>query len=73
MGINISLQEDYMLIHGRPQALAATVLSHGDHRIVMACAILALKAKGSVTIEQAEAVNKSYPNFFEQLEAICIP
>lgn len=73
MGINISLQEDYMLIHGRPQVLAATVQSHGDHRIAMACAILALKAKGPVTIEQAEAVNKSYPNFFEQLEAICIP
>lgn len=42
-----------------------TVESFGDHRIVMSAAIAALKADGDVIIKGAEAVEKSYPNFFE--------
>ena len=41
------------------------VESFGDHRIVMSAAIAALKADGEVIIKGAEAVEKSYPNFFE--------
>ncbi len=37
----------------------------GDHRIVMSAAIAALGSSGSVTISGSEAVNKSYPSFFE--------
>jgi 3-phosphoshikimate 1-carboxyvinyltransferase len=33
----------------------------------MACAVAALSANGDVEIENAEAVNKSYPNFFDDL------
>lgn len=44
-----------------------TVDACNDHRIVMAAAIAAVNAKGEVTIEGAEAVNKSYPSFFQEL------
>jgi len=37
----------------------------GDHRIVMAMAIAATVCEEPVTIKGAEAVNKSYPGFFE--------
>jgi 3-phosphoshikimate 1-carboxyvinyltransferase len=33
----------------------------------MACAVAALKANGVVEIEDADAINKSYPHFFNDL------
>ena len=48
----------------------AVVTSHGDHRIAMSMAVSALRATGAVTIENAEAVAKSYPGFFEDLERL---
>ena len=40
--------------------------SHNDHRIAMAAAIAATVCRGPVTIRGAEAVNKSYPKFWEE-------
>jgi len=50
-------------IHGK-----VTLDGHNDHRIVMALAVLASCSDGAVEILGSEAVNKSYPNFFEDLE-----
>ena len=36
-----------------------------DHRIVMSAAVLSAVASGDSIINGCEAVNKSYPNFFE--------
>ena len=45
----------------------------GDHRIVMAAATAASAIMGRVVIEGAEAVDKSYPGFFEDMkDFICI-
>ncbi len=44
-----------------------TIDGFNDHRIVMAAAIAALKVDVSVTIVGAQAVNKSYPGFFEEI------
>ena len=41
-----------------------------DHRIVMALAVLGLTAEKPVVIEGADAVNKSFPGFFEQLDKL---
>ena len=72
VGIEIDLsRHDTMRIRGgaiRP----AVVTSHGDHRIAMSMAVSALRAAGAVTIENAEAVAKSYPGFFEDLERLRI-
>lgn len=38
-----------------------------DHRIAMALAILGMVVEGSVTINESEAISKSYPRFFEDL------
>lgn len=70
MGVKIDLDGDRMLVYGGGGAKGATVHSRHDHRIAMACAVAALKAKGPVTIEEAEAINKSYPDFYEDLRAI---
>jgi 3-phosphoshikimate 1-carboxyvinyltransferase len=70
MGIEITLQDDLMMIKGGEGLQGATVTSHHDHRIAMACAVAALKANGNTLIEHADAINKSYPNFFEHLQIL---
>lgn len=70
MGISIELQDDLMIIHGGSGVKGATVHSRHDHRIAMACAVAALKADGSTIIEEADAVNKSYPDFYAHIESL---
>lgn len=69
MGITITFQDDLMLVKGGEGVHGATVHSRHDHRIAMACAVAALGADGDVTIDEAEAVNKSYPQFWEHVQA----
>ncbi len=70
MGITITLQDDLMLIKGGQLLKGAAVHSRHDHRIAMACAVAALRADGTVTVDDADAVNKSYPAFWEDLKKI---
>ncbi len=70
LGIKIVLQDNIMIIEGGTGLHGATVHSRHDHRIAMACAVAALKAKSAVTIEEADAVNKSYPHFFQDLKTL---
>lgn len=69
MNVPVLLQNDTMIIKGGNEIKGGTVHSHNDHRIAMACAVMALRANGSTVIEQAMAVKKSYPGFYEHLKA----
>jgi 3-phosphoshikimate 1-carboxyvinyltransferase len=70
MGVGIELNENSMLVHGGKQVKGAHVHSRHDHRIAMATAVAALKAKGTTRIEDAQAIEKSYPDFFEDLSSV---
>ena len=70
MGVAIELQGDLMTIRGGNQVNGAEVSSHHDHRIAMAAAIAGLKATGTTTISDADAINKSYPVFFEHIRQL---
>lgn len=70
MGIKIELQDDLMIVHGGTGVRAAKTHSHHDHRIAMAAAVAALKAEGAVEIEEAEAINKSYPDFYDHIRKL---
>jgi len=70
MGVTIHLQDDLMLVEGGKGISGATVHSHHDHRIAMACAVAALNAEKESIIDNAEAINKSYPNFFDHLKTL---
>ena len=69
MGIAIFLIKDEMHITGG-KLKSAVVSSHHDHRIAMAAAVAALGANGSIEIENADAINKSYPQFYNDLKKI---
>jgi 3-phosphoshikimate 1-carboxyvinyltransferase len=76
LGVSIELEGDCMLVRGGDGAAAgrivkgATVHSRHDHRIAMACAVAALRAEGETIIEEAQAINKSYPDFYEHLQSL---
>ncbi|MDP4284226.1 MAG: 3-phosphoshikimate 1-carboxyvinyltransferase [Bacteroidota bacterium] len=70
MNVDILLDDDIMTIKGGNQIKGTTVSSHNDHRIAMACAVAALGANGDMIIENAEAVRKSYPGFFNDLKEL---
>ena len=67
MGIKIELDGDMMYVHGGNVLNGAEVHSHHDHRIAMAAAVAALCADGPVIINDAEAINKSYPDFYHHM------
>ena len=56
---------DALVIEGRDQLDGGRVSSRNDHRIAMMAAIAAVRCASPVEIEGAEAVDKSYPLFFE--------
>lgn len=70
MGIQIDLEGDIMKVHGGKGLQGAHVHSHHDHRIAMAAAVAALGASGPVTIDDAEAIDKSYPDFYIDLRRL---
>jgi 3-phosphoshikimate 1-carboxyvinyltransferase len=70
MGVTIDLEDDLMVVHGTGIVKGADVHSHHDHRIAMACAVAGLKADSEMVIEEAQAVKKSYPDFWEDLKSL---
>ncbi len=70
MGININISEkDRMQITGG-QIVSAIVDSHNDHRIAMAAAVAALGSNDHVVIKRSEVTDKSYPNFWNDLNTL---
>lgn len=67
-GIGIRIENDTMHIQGNSVVKGCTVNSHHDHRIAMACTVIALGADVETTLEQADAVSKSYPDFYEHIK-----
>lgn len=51
----------------------STVESFGDHRTAMSLAVAGLAARGATHIRSAECVSKSFPEFFQYLEALTNP
>ncbi len=70
MGIEVKVEGDDMFITGGTGIRTAAVHSHNDHRVAMACATAALNADGPVKIAVAEAVNKSYPEFWKHWQRV---
>ncbi|MBR5015384.1 MAG: 3-phosphoshikimate 1-carboxyvinyltransferase, partial [Clostridia bacterium] len=61
--------DDGMIIFPQPLK-GGTVESFGDHRIVMAATIASTRCVEPVIINEARAVDKSYPSFFADIKAL---
>lgn len=71
LGANISSTKDEIIIHGKDTLKGGVTLdSYNDHRIAMMISIAASLSKEKVILTNANAVNKSYPNFFEDFKSV---
>ncbi len=79
LGVKIHSDENNVYIKGNTQwRQSSELFGHADHRIVMALCVAAAARATSCkdgeefvcTIEGAQAINKSYPNFFEHLSGV---
>lgn len=70
-GVNVSTDENHVVILPADfHAPNETLSGHNDHRVVMSLAVLLTRCGGS--IDGAEAVSKSFPDFFEKLQSLGI-
>ena len=69
LGCGVTEEPSGLIIRGS-HLLGGTVDGFNDHRIVMSAAIAGAYCSGPVTIIGAQAVEKSYPNFFDDLQSL---
>lgn len=70
LGVTLTSENDDLLVHGTGTVTGGVIHSFNDHRIAMAACIAACISTEKITIENADAVKKSYPLFFKNLETL---
>ncbi|MBQ8568262.1 MAG: 3-phosphoshikimate 1-carboxyvinyltransferase [Oscillospiraceae bacterium] len=70
IGGQVETSSDSLTVYPIKQFTGGTVDACNDHRIVMAAAIAATRSTAPVTIIGCEAVNKSYPSFFDDFRKL---
>jgi 3-phosphoshikimate 1-carboxyvinyltransferase len=70
MGARLEEREDGIEIPGGQQLHGADIDSQGDHRIAMAFAVAALRARGETRIHGASSARISFPEFFHLLQQL---
>ncbi len=70
LGVHCTLEENRIVVRPGIRTPQTPLEGHNDHRIVMAGAVLLTRVGGR--IRGAEAVNKSFPDFFDRLRGLGI-
>ena len=70
LGVRCEIEENTIRVSAGLHAPSEPLCGHNDHRIVMACAVLLTRVGGTIT--GAEAVKKSFPDFFDRLRGLGI-
>ncbi|WP_262807975.1 3-phosphoshikimate 1-carboxyvinyltransferase [Clostridioides difficile] len=70
LGADVKKREDGLIIQGKEILDGGIVNSFNDHRIVMSVTMASIRCKEPVSIVNAGAVKKSYPNFFEGFKKV---
>jgi 3-phosphoshikimate 1-carboxyvinyltransferase len=71
LGAAVSIEADSLHIDPPAKLRAAEIATYDDHRMAMSFALAATKSPG-IVIKDAECVNKTYPNYFDDLRGILI-
>lgn len=72
LGADITPTDDGMIINGKAKLKGGTVDSFNDHRIAMSAAVASCSCDGDVTVNGAECVEKSYPEFWSDFSSLDI-
>jgi 3-phosphoshikimate 1-carboxyvinyltransferase len=66
IGGDVEELEDSLIIRGNKKLKGGVVDSWNDHRIAMALAVASIACEEPLIINNSEAVEKSYPNFWKE-------
>lgn len=71
-GANVEERQAEIIVHGRPEGVegGVEINAHYDHRVIMALTVVGLRAKQPLRIRDAHHVAKSYPIYFDHLQAL---
>ena len=70
LGADVTELSDSLIVQGKKPLSGGIADGKNDHRIVMAAAVASILCRDTVTITGAEAVNKSYPQFFSDFNML---
>lgn len=70
LGVEVKENKTSFEFKGRKSFKEATIDSYKDHRISMSAFIASTHASGPILVRGAEAINKSYPRFFEDFKSL---
>ena len=70
LNADVQITEDGLIINGHPNLKGGRVSSVNDHRIAMSAAVASVVCDSPVTIDQADAVSKSYPSFWDDMKSL---
>lgn len=70
LGIRVDISAENIMVVEGGEIRGGEVSSHNDHRMAMAAAVAGLTATSPVVVDGAEAVDKSYPGFWDDLASI---
>jgi len=65
VGVKTVLNNDSIKIFGTKDIVGGEANGFNDHRIVMSMSVLATQTKKGIVVSDMQAINKSYPDFFE--------
>ena len=72
LGVQVEEHEDGMTIYPCSKFKPSNVQTYNDHRMAMAFSLIGLRIEG-VTIENPSCVSKTFPDYFDELEALRTP
>ena len=70
MGASIEESDDGFIVDGPTPLHATECRSHDDHRIAMALSVAAWIADGESTIQDADCVGISFPEFYDLVKRL---
>lgn len=70
LGAEIEVFEDGLIVHPPGSILPSAIHTYDDHRMAMSFALAGLAADG-IVIKDPACVNKTFPDYFQRLEAMC--
>ena len=74
VGVNVNIEKDSLVVDGKidTQKLSEVVFdTYNDHRMAMSLSLLSA-LNTEIKINHPEVVSKSYPDFFKELEKLCV-
>ena len=70
LGVEVQELPDGLIVHHCPTLQAADLNGHADHRVVMALSLALMALDGRNSIDTAEAINVTFPEFVELMKSI---